>query len=235
MFDSTFSRSGDGQPWVVESILLPGGVSGELLRPDKPDPMEAHALRIETTTAPPTPDMPSMARTPWVLATRSSAPETLAALWGAVRMRFAFDPARIEVPPGIAVESFAKVELRVGVPRVRKRRGILVASVFTGPQGFPSDGKRAAGVATLDLERMAEAEPMVLDVAGIVPGPVAIALLHDENRNGKLDSALGFPTEGFGFSGSPKIRFGPPRFEACRFLVTPAAPRRELDVTIVYL
>lgn len=51
-------------------------------------------------------------------------------------------------------------------------------------------------------------------------GAYAVALFHDENRNNKLDTMLGIPREGFGFSRNPAIGFGPPKFSAARFTVT---------------
>jgi uncharacterized protein (DUF2141 family) len=48
-------------------------------------------------------------------------------------------------------------------------------------------------------------------------GGYAIALIHDENGNNKLDTLFGIPKEGFGFSRNPVIRFGAPKFAAARF------------------
>ena len=45
----------------------------------------------------------------------------------------------------------------------------------------------------------------------------AVAVIHDENGNAKLDTFAGIPKEGFGFSRNPAIGFGPPRFAAARF------------------
>ena len=45
-----------------------------------------------------------------------------------------------------------------------------------------------------------------------------MALLHDENGNGKADRALGMmPKEGFGFSRDAKVRMGPPSFDSAAF------------------
>lgn len=52
---------------------------------------------------------------------------------------------------------------------------------------------------------------------GVAPGTYALSLIHDENGNGKLDTALAIPREGFGFSRNPKIAFGPPKFAAAAF------------------
>nr|WP_246333013.1 DUF2141 domain-containing protein [Sphingomicrobium lutaoense] len=49
------------------------------------------------------------------------------------------------------------------------------------------------------------------------PGSWSLLVLHDENGNGKLDKTLGIPREGFGFSGNPKLRMGPPKPREVRF------------------
>ena len=56
------------------------------------------------------------------------------------------------------------------------------------------------------------------DFADIAPGAYALAVIHDENMNGKLDTNwLGAPTEGYGFSNDPKALFSAPSFSAARF------------------
>ena len=56
------------------------------------------------------------------------------------------------------------------------------------------------------------------DFADIPPGRYALAVIHDENMNGKLDTnRLGIPTEGYGFSNDVKGLLGPPSFAAASF------------------
>jgi len=64
-------------------------------------------------------------------------------------------------------------------------------------------------------------------------GDYALSIIHDENANGKLDTFAGIPREGFGFSGNPRIRFGPPKFDEARFTVT--AGRNEQAIRVRYL
>jgi len=53
------------------------------------------------------------------------------------------------------------------------------------------------------------------DFEDIPPGTYALAVIHDENMNGKLDTQwLGIPTEGYGFSNDVRARFGAPSFTA---------------------
>ena len=61
---------------------------------------------------------------------------------------------------------------------------------------------------------------------GVGAGVYALAVIHDENGNGRLDRFMAIPREGFGFSRNPAIRMGPPRFEEVRFEVA-AGPVRQ--------
>jgi uncharacterized protein (DUF2141 family) len=63
---------------------------------------------------------------------------------------------------------------------------------------------------------------------GLPPGGYALAVIHDENGNKKLDTFAGIPREGFGFSRNPPISFGPPRFAAARFTLTGDADRQQV-------
>lgn len=56
--------------------------------------------------------------------------------------------------------------------------------------------------------------------AHLPQGRYAIAVLHDENANGRADKTLGLiPREGFGFSRDAPVRMGPPKFDAAAFAV----------------
>lgn len=56
------------------------------------------------------------------------------------------------------------------------------------------------------------------DFADIPPGKYALAVIHDENMNGKLDAnRLGIPTEGYGFSNDAAALLSAPSFRAASF------------------
>lgn len=69
------------------------------------------------------------------------------------------------------------------------------------------------------MKRNVPAGARALAIEGLPPGTYAMAVMHDENANRRLDTFAGVPTEGFGFSRNPAVRFGPPRFDAARFAV----------------
>lgn len=58
-----------------------------------------------------------------------------------------------------------------------------------------------------------------LDFGTVPEGRYAIAVIHDENANGKLDKRLMIPREGFGFSHDAPVAMGPPRFASAAFAV----------------
>ena len=66
------------------------------------------------------------------------------------------------------------------------------------------------------------------------PGRYAIALLHDENENGKADRALGMmPREGFGFSRDAPVRMGPPKFHDAAFEMV--SQDRQMTIKMRYM
>ena len=55
------------------------------------------------------------------------------------------------------------------------------------------------------------------------PGVYALALYHDENRDGRFDrTGLGLPAEGYGFSNNPATLAGLPQFRSVRLNVPKA-------------
>jgi uncharacterized protein (DUF2141 family) len=61
---------------------------------------------------------------------------------------------------------------------------------------------------------------VVLTYTGLKDGVYAIAAIHDENGNGKLDTNfLGIPTEGIGISNNPQL-MGAPKFDEAKFSIT---------------
>jgi uncharacterized protein (DUF2141 family) len=98
---------------------------------------------------------------------------------------------------------------------LRDTAGQIHASIFKSEDGFPRDTTAVFASATLDLTAK---EGVVLRFTNLEFGYYAIAVLHDKNGNGTMDTGLlGVPSEGFGFSNNPRIGFGAPSFESCRF------------------
>ena len=113
------------------------------------------------------------------------------------------------------------VTINVKVTDLRNAKGIVRACMTSDEGKFP----RCRGVAGAHGATADAAEGTIaFTFKGVKPGRYAIALLHDENENGKADRALGMmPKEGFGFSRDAKVRMGPPSFDEAAITIG-AAP-----------
>lgn len=97
----------------------------------------------------------------------------------------------------------------ITVTDLRNTKGVVRACMTTRADIFPKCIKDP------DSHRVVvpAAETMEIRFTGVKPGQYAIALLHDENNNGKADRAVGMmPKEGYGFSRDAPVRMAPPKF-----------------------
>lgn len=104
--------------------------------------------------------------------------------------------------------------LDVEVTGLRSTKGLIQLCLTSDAGAFPDCSKGAGGI-----KRTVPAAAPRIRFEGLAPGDYAVAVIHDANANARLDTMLGIPKEGFGFSRNPAIRFGPPRFAAARFAV----------------
>lgn len=104
--------------------------------------------------------------------------------------------------------------MHITVTNLRNTKGVVMACMTADPDRFP----RCRGDASSHRTSVAAGENIVLRFDNVRPGTYAIALLHDENENGRADRALTMiPKEGFGFSRDAPVRLGPPDFEDAAF------------------
>ena len=126
-----------------------------------------------------------------------------------------------------ATASAAAADLTITVTGVRASAGQLRLAVFNNPVDFPN-GK---SVVTRNLP--AREGEMTAIFEGLPPGPYALALHHDENGNGKMDTSfLGLPQEGYGFSNDAPVFLGAPPFDAAA--VTLPEEGRTIAARMVY-
>ncbi len=114
-------------------------------------------------------------------------------------------------------------DLIVEVTEIRNDRGLIRLALHNDPEEFP-EGERFSG-----FDEPANAGSIVVTMKDIPAGRYAAALLHDENRDGKMNTNfIGLPLEGFGISRDARVLLGPPTFEAAAFDV----PRDGTRITI---
>nr|WP_310103519.1 DUF2141 domain-containing protein [Sphingomonas sp. BE138] len=113
--------------------------------------------------------------------------------------------------------------LQVEIAQLRSAKGMLRLCLTADPDNFPKcvDDRDA-------VTRSVPAGQHSIRFGGLPRGDYAVAVIHDENDNKKLDTFAGIPKEGFGFSRNPAIRFGPPRFNAARFRLDSDAEEQQV-------
>jgi uncharacterized protein (DUF2141 family) len=119
----------------------------------------------------------------------------------------------------------ASATLSVVVYGLRSDRGKVGCALFRGPTGFPSARTKAwRGLLVSSRNRAARCI-----FANVPAGEYALAVLHDENGNGDMDTGVfGIPTEGYGASNDAPARFGPPSYEDARFRLRAVAARMRI-------
>jgi uncharacterized protein (DUF2141 family) len=120
------------------------------------------------------------------------------------------------------VQTTAAGELRVDILGVKSTDGQIRVALFDSEKTFLHSPVRSGSVGI-------EQSQGHWQVNGLPPGFYALAVYHDRNGNGKLDSnMLGIPLEPYGFSNDARGILGPPSFAAARFQISGPSMRVEV-------
>lgn len=104
--------------------------------------------------------------------------------------------------------------LDIAFANLRSNKGMMRLCLTLAPKNFPECSDDTAAVT-----RSVRTTDGHIHIDGLPSGEYALALIHDANSNGKLDTFAGIPTEGIGFSRNPSLGFGPPKFAAAQFAI----------------
>src|SRR5215475_7423576 len=130
----------------------------------------------------------------------------------------------------IAQEQASPNLVHVEINRLHSDKGQVMCALFSSAAGYPKDYGKAIARAKSEIA----GGQAVCEFPGVSAGTYAVAVFHDENSNGKLDTKfMGIPREGVGASNDAKGHFGPPKFEAAAFRFS--GGRLDLKITINYL
>ena len=123
----------------------------------------------------------------------------------------------------------APVEIDVQVQNLRNMNGVVRLCLTRNPAHFPNCDRDPQAVSRSVPARSSGS----VRFTGLAPGTYALGVIHDEDGNGRLNTFVGIPREGFGFSRNPRLRMGPPRFEEVRVPIETG--RATLVVRMTYL
>jgi len=106
-----------------------------------------------------------------------------------------------------------KNKLVVKVTGIKSSGGTIKIGLFNKKAGFPNIARVMRGINKRNRRKQ------VVGVFSNLPaGRYAVAIVHDENNNGRLDkNILGMPKEGYGFSRNVKPMMSAPSFSATSF------------------
>lgn len=130
---------------------------------------------------------------------------------------------------GATAASDLSATLDVNVTGLRSTKGNVLVCVTANPKFFPDCSKDPQS----HRAKVAARNAVSVSFAGLAKGTYAVALLHDENGNSKMDMAVFLPKEGFGFSRNPAVVTGPPKFKSAAFAVD--APEVTQTVKMKYM
>jgi uncharacterized protein (DUF2141 family) len=113
-----------------------------------------------------------------------------------------------------AEEVAPAAEIRVVAKGLKDSKGKMFCIIFDDAKAYPTKPDRAVmKTSTPIVDKQATCV-----FAGVKPGVYAVAVFHDENDNGKLDTGfLGIPSEPTGASNDARGSMGPPSFKDAQF------------------
>lgn len=120
-------------------------------------------------------------------------------------------------------------QLVVEISNIRDAEGQIALTLFASADGFPMQPEKAARYVFVP----AKAGSVSIRVADLPYGTYAIAVLHDANRNERMDfNFLGMPKEGTGSSNDVRNLFSGPEFGQAKFEFRPG--REVLPIRMYY-
>ena len=145
------------------------------------------------------------------------------ALYGAVTM------VLVGSPLSQAQETACK--LIVHMTGFRNDKGDAGVTLFKDTNGWPEDNDKALHHEGFPIDAATKTSTATFDK--LVPGTYAVAMIHDENLNHKMDyNMFHYPKEGFGFANNPHVLLTSPSFQTASFPVT--CPVTEININVQY-
>ncbi len=108
----------------------------------------------------------------------------------------------------------------ITVTDVRSNEGVIRACMTTRENIFPRCRQDPNSYSTV----VRAGNTVTIRFTNVRPGDYAIALLHDENEDGKANRVMGMaPREGYGFSRDAPVRVAPPKWDDAVFTIGQAS------------
>ncbi|MFA5816996.1 MAG: DUF2141 domain-containing protein [Bacteroidales bacterium] len=120
-----------------------------------------------------------------------------------------------------------KTTLDIEINNIRNHNGVILLSVYTGPEQYPYHPAK-----TYEVKKDSLAKGIIhTSIKDLRPGQYGLCLLDDENRSGQMENIMiGIPQEGFGFANNAKPFLKRPDYDRILFKLFPGINRMQLIV-----
>jgi len=116
----------------------------------------------------------------------------------------------------LITSAHSQTNIQVHITGISSQKGEIFAALYSSENGFPSDASKSIKTAKV-LPSDGKAS---LNFTQIPEGKYAIAIFHDINGDGKMNTNIfGIPKEGYGFSNNVRNLLRAPTFEESSFRV----------------
>lgn len=103
----------------------------------------------------------------------------------------------------------------ITVKGLENTTGDVIVSLYNRSDGFPREIKKS-----IQARKIPASSTSIVAKFTVPTGIYAVSVVHDENRNGDMDTNfLGIPTEGYCFSNNATGFMSPPSFTSACFVV----------------
>jgi len=127
----------------------------------------------------------------------------------------------------MAKESYT---LKVVVDNLRNSKGVVQFALYNRYDTIPDE--KYSKTYKMSVGKISNKKAVVV-FKGLPKGKYAVNILHDENKNGKIDKGLMLPIEGIGFSNFKAINMmNKPSFKKASFMIR---SNMQKTVKVIYL
>lgn len=117
--------------------------------------------------------------------------------------------------------------IHLTVQHIQTAQGSIKIAFFDSEANFLEDDK---AIQTRSVP-VKNTEDLAISFTSLPYGTYTIAIFHDVNDNGKLDTNfMGVPKEPYGFSNNARSKWGPPKYEVARFELQESVLRTSIMV-----
>ena len=113
---------------------------------------------------------------------------------------------------------FGMGELKVNLSNLQSTKGQVLLAIYDSADSYMHTD-RAVALKSIELKNV---QPVDVVFSGLKPGVYAVTVVHDLNKNGKIDTNMfGVPTEPYGFSNNKRPKFRSASWDESKFSLDP--------------